>query len=356
MTKTEGTNKGRESNLDVLRAVAIIVMVMAHSVAFFHDFSNSTLLYLMHFGNTVAFTTFLFTSGAVAYIAYLKNDKKLKTKNKRLLSRLLYLLIGYYVIAIIGNIKDFNLIRTILFIDVPGFTEFILAFVLYGIFLIPFGKFYRFLINNWLISLLFALGLYLVGYLIFPLDFGEIGNSYKSLFAGHQGLFRFPILQYFPVYMLGLHWGKFILNKNSKSSPGGQKEISFLVMLVFSLITLIGNVFLLNTGLFERWPPAPLFLTTSLSFVFVILTILYAVKVTLPKIVNRVMIFLGLNAFGVYIYQTIITLTYAIFPNWKFQSPLIITVAFILLIVGSSVLILLEDKVKNNVKTLLRKV
>ena len=88
MARSKKNSSKREDSLDILRGLAVIFMVLAHTIAFLHTKSNSILNFFQEFGDTVCFTTFLFVSYteknvAFSFKASRKGNKRTKHKKHR---------------------------------------------------------------------------------------------------------------------------------------------------------------------------------------------------------------------------------------------------------------------------------
>jgi len=127
------TKNKREPAFDFLRGTVVFLMILAHTIFFFHDDTNIILRTIARTGNVICFTIFLFISGSGLSYGYLNRDsKKNRIYNKRFLKRILYILLGYYSIAFISkadtltNSNGLELFRKtieiIILKDVPNFT------------------------------------------------------------------------------------------------------------------------------------------------------------------------------------------------------------------------------------------
>ncbi len=204
--------KSREISLDIMRSIAVLLMIWAHVVSFLYLYgtnytSESFLNLTRNFGDTVCFTTFFFVSGASLFFLVIKkgNDdsKNWPIIRKKMVKRSLVFLLGYYLLAIItawgsiGNIRDF--LDILLLIDVPGFTEFLIPFILFTLIIIPFRKSLNFILKQ-KFSLFYILGigaiLYALGYWLYGISLDYPWGNYKALLAGQENIIRFPVLQY----------------------------------------------------------------------------------------------------------------------------------------------------------------
>lgn len=333
----------REKIFDNLRGVTVLLMILAHVIAFFYVGDNYVLSYFRTLGDTVAFSTFLFVSGAVSYIAYLsKEDNTWKTQQMKLLKRVGTLLLGYYFVAIVSsleNIKGADFLQVlshvgniIIFVEVPDYTEFILSFILYGLILIIFRKQIKFIISKPLILFIFVWVAYILGFILYYSPCPEFIMPLKSLFVGNLGFYRFPILQYMPIYFLGFYIGKYFEEYKTKTDRGIQ-SIVFLGAMLACLVTL--KLSLLESFPYGedygRWPPTIAFLLIGQVFVFASLLVLNYID--LPKQVDRVIGYLGKNALSMYMIHIIILELIDLFFGFNTNSIIITVFSYIIIII-----------------------
>jgi len=257
-------NKKRERVFlfDQIRLSAILFMFFAHVVSYFYSGNSPVILFFRDAGNTVCFTLFLIVSGAANYLSY-------KDSARKLFPRLRNLLLSYYFLAFLMSIPAFlsqqlpasllQGLRTILFIDVPGYIEFLIPFLAYGLVVLFLRKPLMGLVRRPLILLL-------VGALVFAagsIGYGMLSNTgispdrfiYRiaALFVGGEGVYRFPILQYLPVFFLGLFLGRVWEDRRESVTEVKWQDL-VLLFLLFSLI------FAYAAGgkdlLLQRWPPS----------------------------------------------------------------------------------------------------
>ena len=186
----------RELSIDLIKVIAVLLMVAAHTVAFLYHGGSRTINGIQELGDTVAFTLFLFTSGMSSYLAYFYRKDSWESKSGKLIRRVLYLLIGYYFVAIISSLESLgvsHIIDILTFKVIIGYTEFIIPFMVYSllIFLIP-RQVERIIESN---TLVFIVGLatYFLGtYLYFETPAAGL-EILKSLIAGQFEMYSFPV-------------------------------------------------------------------------------------------------------------------------------------------------------------------
>lgn len=339
-------SKKRILLLDKLRGIAVFFMILAHSVVFFNFNSNQKLDYISRFGDTIAFTFFLFVSSAVGYLSYIHTHKHDKTLRRRTINRIFMLLIGYWVIGITVSARSLyysdlsgiieKLVRIILFIDLPSYSEFLFPFIVYGLLTYIFRRQLKALLSNSLMTVLLAISLYLLGAIVHGLDIPNDLAYITSLFAGYKDWFRFPILQYAPVYLLGMLWMRLIVDNKM------QARIKYSsIFLYFSLLALVLGLFINNftniyaiESLLTRWPPTPFFVLTGLIIVLISSLLIESTKsLTLTALIQWGFNLLGKKAFLYYIVHIVLLYLYRYFLNEKIDNPYFTLGLFVALLV-----------------------
>jgi len=326
----------REVIIDLARGFAVAMMIITHVIAVAYDQvsgTSSIVYYIGLIGGIGSFTTFLFLSGTSTYLSYLKYDNSDKESIQRARTKLIHrsikLLILYYLLAtasifVTTTLYPFppsvqwleNIIKTLGFVIVPVFTEFILAILFYWVTLIPFRKFYKYLSNNPLLGIFISALLFVLGQLILSIDLGNAElNTIKGLFGGYSNLHLFPVLQYFPIFFLGILYGKFIYNVDDKRRRFKVTTIWLLCAVGLSIAsTLIFDY--LRITLFNplpdagRFPPSLGFLALSLTISLTIIVVLSVIYRFLPNFLKIFLHFSGVNALELFFFHVIILFVY----------------------------------------------
>lgn len=349
--------ESRDKTLDTLRGIAVILMLFAHSVVFFNFNHNPFLKGLAQFGDTVVFTTFLFVSGAVSYLAYLSvANSEWRTKKKKLFLRSLKLLAIYYLIAFFANIKSFlllpitswpkNILEIFTFINVPSYSEFILPFVLYGLLILLFRPLLKRVVQSLFYSSLLGLVLFFVGTYLHQNVVYLPAGYYSSFLWGFSDWFRFPIFQYAPILLLGMNWVA-----STRKLGGVLKITRTLLMLLFWLFLLVGfnygaytpnaETAVLLPGIYlDRWPPSLQFLVVGLFFVFFVLLVVQLVRAIDQKgLAFGIFDFFGKNAISFYVVHILLLYTYRYTINQRIDNPLVFTGVFLLFLILCSLFV-----------------
>lgn len=343
MAKKEKKKK-RDFSLDMLRGLAILTMVFSHSIYFFHNDSNKVLLLLREAANTITFTTFLFVSASVLYISYLK---KSEGKRLKLLKKAFTLLCVYYLLAFVGNIKNLNISRTILLLDIYSFTEFLLPLIFYPVILTLFWHISKKIAGNLALAIVISILTFAAGMYLSTINTGTLIDHYLYIIGGHDGVYLFPLLQYFSVVIAGLSWGKFIDERSNSNKIIKISTVVFTIILAILLlsISLLQNIEI--SVLIKRWPPTVLFILIGLSFVFLIITLTKSkLQPEKNSFVFKFFNFLSLNSIYIYTFHTIIILLYGNFYDRKTSNIFIVILLYILLLGISSLLSITWNKLK----------
>lgn len=299
---------------DLLRGIAVLAMILAHSVYFFYNRDGDFLLSLEGFGNTVSFVTFLLVSGAVVSVAYASGHQTDgKIKRKRVLTRVFLLLLAYYLLALfltganIWRAEGFARISLILdilsFRHLPGFTEYFPPFIFYSALLVAVPNLFLSASRTLSRVILASTVSLLAGWALYHVPVGSVAQPWVALLAGAKGLYRFPLLQYLPVFLFGLYWGHRTLMDESLRAKG---MLCFRLFCFFALVVaaawLGSHLFgwpLADT--FSRWPPSIPFLSLGLGFAFFIASLLYALRqLRHVALLRDLLLLFGQNALGLF--------------------------------------------------------
>lgn len=330
--------------LDLLRGVAVFLMVLAHAVFFFHNSTDQFLLSLQKIGNTVCFTTFFLVSGTILYIAYLSHNDWTEKKN-RLLKRILLLTSAYYILAFFVSINTilttygyerWGIILNILaFRNIPSFTEFIPPFIFYALLVYLFPLFFRRIAKSIALVVGFSVVFYFAGYFLYTQNLPSFLTPWQSLLSGKEGYFRFPIYQYFPILALGLFWGNFLTMTREL-----EKKIDFSkVLIIFSLgLSILSGVFYFyffgTKNILLRWPPSISFLSFGLLFASASSWFFYKTKQlkNFPTIRDFILV-LGQNAFAIFFSHIFIMQIYGMSGGTKVGSSYVFFFLFFLTLI-----------------------
>lgn len=348
MTEAErSASEARYRMLDLLRGVTVFLMIAAHAVYFFHNDTSSILSLVEKFGNTVAFTTFLIISGATAKIAYFSKEDIWPERKKRLYKRIRVLLLGYFVIAFIvffGDIASSQGIAKLAFIldiltlrKMPPFGEFYLPFIVFPFIISLLPRFFRKVTKSLFMTILVSLAIYFLGMLLYQLPVPEILVPWKGMLVGAEGYYRFPIFQYFPLYLLGMVWKTKLLILKTKQ----QVELAEGVMLTSGLSLVFAIVTFLVFGssmeeIMRRWPPSIPFLMVGIFFASVLALFFYASHQLrkVPLLRDGILV-LGQNALGLALTHIFLLQIYTLAGGTRTGSITLYIIGLVILMVLS---------------------
>ncbi|MDO8513543.1 MAG: acyltransferase family protein [bacterium] len=338
----------RDYSLDIIRGIVVLIMIIAHAIDFYHDGSSTFLHYLVISINTITFTIFLFLSGAIAYLVYLKNHYSEKTLFHHIGRRLGLLLGSYYVLVCISlfdkiiSASLYDQLRLILdvllFRNVPSYTEFLIPFLLFSLLIIPLRKTMTKLAENIPLAITVSLGIYALGMLLYHISLPSYLIPWKALLVGHDSIYRFPIFQYFPIYIFGLQWGRYLVNTSNVKEKGITSQI-LLWLTAGILIISVAVYLLMNTPIshiFLRWPPSVPFLLTGLLAIFILFRNVYSSKeYRHHPFIRDTLLLLGQNALALYWAHIFLLKLYKMAGGITVSSPILVAVMLIVLILTS---------------------
>lgn len=328
--------KDRVISLDILRGLAVLIMIAAHGVYFFHDNSDPFLRVISRTGNLFAFSTFLFVSGAASYIAHLSKDDYTSDDTRKIVRRTMTILSGYYVVAFASVAQDLILqgpgavtyiLDILLFRRIPSFSEFLLPFVIFHLSLLFLRRFYRFVTQGVIVAGTVSLILFLVGSALYSAPVSAAFEPYLAVLAGREGFLRFPILQYFPVFAFGILWGRVIsgtLTASEKLSRALAIGSVFWILGALSFfVPALRSIQFINP--LNRWPPSIGFLAEGLAFIFLFETVfpILVRTIRLPRLWDFFG-YIGMDSFDIYIVSTLILFLFRFVYVGTFSNPTVV--------------------------------
>lgn len=298
--------------LDLVRGVAVFLMLLAHAVYFFHARDSKFLVGIENIGNTFCFVAFLIVSGATTFVSYLCGEQD-SASRYRLQKRLLVLFFSYYLIALFvltpsllvangaGKLKivfDVLLLR-----NLPSYTEYIVPFLIYPWLVSVFKPLFRKISGSVLRLIIVSIIFYALGYALYRLPMPAYLLPWKALIAGSDGFYRFPILQYFPVYLLGMYWGSVLSLRESL-----KEKRKFVLNLSIAFAGALIIIFYLShyTGwdyaiLLKRWPPSIFFLLLGSFLSFSVIYLFYiSHRLNKLPIARDFLLLIGQNSFALF--------------------------------------------------------
>lgn len=296
----------RDLSLDFLKGSAVLFMILTHVNAFFYNGTSSWMNFWTWWGASMAFVTFVFAYG----VGYRKHIEKKSLDRPQILRRLGLLAIGYFLTAIWVDWIWFDkpaeladLFQVLTLQEIPAYTEFMLAFLLYGLLLVLFKKTFLSWIKKGWPLLLVGLLTYPLARHLYTLDWGVgLPTLVKGILVGHESLNRWGVLSYFVVFATGLIWGHHFLGKE-------KSKLSSLLVFGTLLAALLG---LKIAGAYpERWPPSVLYLILGLAYSFGVFA-LWDLLRKIPKAILDFAVFIGKNALYFFVFHTLFVITISV--------------------------------------------
>jgi hypothetical protein len=248
-------------------------MVVTHVGALFYPGANRFLDAGIWWGATVCFTVFLFCSAAV----YADKLRRGNLDVGRTLRRVGILFAGFYLSALVvkllwaggfHGVED--IVKFLFFIDIPEYTEFLIAFPLYALLLLAMQAYFKRLLKIWPVLILLSIGVYAFSRLLYGFDWGGgYLDVVKGLLVGNSDWHRFGLLSYFPVYAVGLTYGYYrVYLESVKNRRAIVMAVSCAALsLIYVLATHVAG------DTWNRWPPSVSFLLIGLIYTSAILAL-----------------------------------------------------------------------------------
>lgn len=274
----------RNQTLDIIRGVTIILMIVAHCIDYFYSGNSLGLQVLADWIKAVAFTTFLFVSGAALWISALD---KLDTAaeeyyvRRKLFKRGVQLLLVYYFVGLFAwapqlfsnFTPQWDLLWKFLSLQaLPGLLEFILAFAGYTFLAGALPRQLRAIGQNTLLAMVVALSsLALGGFLAQTANLDGIVGSWGRLLYGSENGYYFPLLQYGLVWLLGQQFGRILADGKETVSELYREALSAIILsgVTFLTVMLVGEA-----EFAKRFPPSIAFLAFGLAWVILVYLLL----------------------------------------------------------------------------------
>ena len=338
----------RADHIDQLRGLAVIGMIVAHALYFFHNGDSGTLIGLARMLNTFVLTFFVFISGLAAsrtldMAAHIPTRHLMWPTVKRI--GLLYMTYCIIVCVQIGtNATGLSLehIREQLFGAItlqspPSFTEFLPLFILIIAISLPLRNLYRVSRKSLRITMMVCAGLYMLGLALYFQQIPVYLTGIKALLSGHESLLRFPLLFYLPIYFTGVWW-QYQADHNTTPIIRHQKIGIIVVTTCVVFIGIIVGRLHENSMLdpLTRWPPSVSFLAGGLLFS----TCIYILQPILNTLTStkKILEYMGRDALDMFLHHLILLFFYRAIFGVQFGTVPQVFTATILLLVATTML------------------
>jgi hypothetical protein len=335
-------NFQRYLQIDLIRSIAIMMMLLSHCIDFFYNGNNLVVKQLNLVLVLLSFTFFLFVFGASLYISYL--SKHPLHNNKKLSERALILVIVFFTInffVIYFDNRSQSIYEIFTFQYIANYSEFLITFIILIISTRYFVTSYLLLLSKPIYILVCMVTLFILGLIMYGVNIPEYFVGIKSLFVGHRGMYRFPILFYFLVFIIGMHYGKSLL----KQSSNIYKNIVILLMLSYMFVSFVSIYIdgINSLSIIKRWPP-------NINFIIIGLLALILILKFFDIFANRILKFksiiikLSQNALNIYLIHVLLLYLYKFFVGYKIDQISIIPITFFVLILICFAIIYIKDK------------
>lgn len=326
--------KTRAISLDFLKLLAASTMILAHTINFFGG-RNQLLYILEHICVVVSFSAFLFASGGSSFFAYLKMSDFSKIPG-----RIFKLIIIYYITATIvylgtTSARSFAGIGEILiFKALPEYTEYIVAFILFSISILALKPLWNSFINKhpFVIGLILVLT-YIIGYSMSFINFHNYPGNLLYLISGHTDIYRFPILQYFPIFISGILYSKYLYENNN--------QLNLFWVILPLLIISIFLFPLKNQSWDNRWPPSLIFI--NIGIIYSIMIVIFANRFRLNNLIERVIEFFAKRILSIFVLHIIILIGFSYFID-KQQAFISILLIYLAIWIIITLVFILQEK------------
>jgi hypothetical protein len=345
------TDKNRSTLLDALKGVAVCGMIAAHAMYFFYSGSNPVLDTIEKFLNLTVFTLFVFASG-IGTSFWLDTQMSQEPSLRRTFGiKRTIRLWGVYAILVVAalattspfpGVQTFfqQTIHAVILLAPPSFTEYFPFFILLSLLLLVFRPLYLATRKSLGATITIGILSYIIGIFLYGLTLPPIINDIKLLFAGGGDALRFPILFYFPVYLLGLWW------------HGTTKEHTIAPTSKIQYGVIIGSIILTITGILlepyltsplvhlaTRWPPSITNIILGVTVALMYISFLsFAPQIPGIKFIYQLFSNLGKETLYLWGSHLAILFLYQRFIGTQFEDAGLVLLAFLLLLAISVVI------------------
>jgi hypothetical protein len=234
----------RDSKIDIVKGLLVVGMIWGHVAGYTGTRENP---YVDGYWNVLApvtFSGFIFCMGYVMQKTYFNKESPPRSKMVRSSYRTL---IGYYIATlafflIYKDTFDLGLLKSVLMLQQSGsISEFLLTFALIPLITIPLTP----LIKKYVLSSdrAFFIAFFLLLMTTF-IPFGQVKYPNLAILVGSTKGIYYPVLQYYPLFLLGAYYALRKIEINS-----GQLLLGCFCLLVYISSMVEGNMF-------SRFPPS----------------------------------------------------------------------------------------------------
>ncbi len=339
------------TRIDALRGLAVLGMMVAHALFFFHDHTTDWLTTIEQLLNTTILTAFVFTAGLSLsrwldiYAHESSRVLVVPVIKKAGILYAVYAITALVAVAtVVPTLSPVQFVsqtaRALTLLAPPNFTEYLPLFILLVLIILPLRTLYRWTRQSLLLTITAGALFYVTGLLLYPLLLATPVNEIKQLFAGGSGTLRFPLLFYFPIFLLGLWWQYQTDHTHQLEKLHAWRSRLVAIVAIFAIISIAAAKYYVIplADPRVRWPP-------SLAFLAVGLTICATVYLILPSfrwmgaVVKTVIIYLGRDAIDLWMNHLIVLFVYRKFIGFQSGSVALVglqTMILILIAIAAS--------------------
>jgi hypothetical protein len=309
-------SKSRFIQIDYMKGILNIGMIFAHTVQFF---SKKNDFYLIsELMNLVCFSGFLFCFGFASWSSYFSKANIPYRSHITVILKcyLAYIISGVsYCILVSKELLNSTLVYKVISLEnVPGYSEFLIAFVLFALLGLLFSEFINLLTKNIMLILTTSIACLLISLILTDIKL----DNRLELFIGGRGKSYFPVLQYTPLYLLGIYFSRY--------STKPSNALNFLALVIISIFL----YFKIARIDIVRFPPSAAWILFSTAAVY----LCFSLSNWLSKhlLLLSVVLNMGKNVLFYLIITNIIlfTLTFIGFKNYFETQYIFILFAVIL--------------------------
>ncbi len=340
--------RSRSLTIDVLRGLAVIGMIVAHALFFFHNRTNGILTFAEQTLNATVFSVFVFVFGmslakwldihahdSAAYVWKL-------TVRRAGIVYLVYALTAAAALLTSGRspATGLNELGGALMLSAPpNFTEYMPLFVLL-ILMIPLGRpLLRYTRTSILLTAVVAALSYLSGIVLFQLRVPGWLSGWKALIAGDGETLGFPLLFYFPVMLAGLWW-EYDIDHTKQDPRYSKRHYAFMAAMVVLTVSGVMLSRFFTVPVFNpliRWPPSVTFLSFGLSIATVSL-LLFPSFSRLNIATRRAVAYFGRDALDLWASHLLLLFLYSRFVSFASGNIPVVAGLTAVLVIASVVL------------------
>lgn len=276
--------KQRNLEIDLTKGILTVGMVFSHTVQFLTNNPNKILIFISSLTDLVSFSGFLFCFGFAAWMAYLQAPQ-------RPWSRIFKTTLKFYIAFIISGMAfrilinsreaGLNLLANIAGVrDIPAYSEFLLAFALITLLGAVFQSVIVLSTRHWQ-NLLISTAICLA-FTFLPHDLHY--DPLISQFIGGQGFIVYPMIQYLPLFLLGVFRARHAEQFNIR--------LYFLTAMAGILLYITFISFELSPA---RFPPSAGWILSSAGLFFLYYWFAHIVHAKFPDLIKKYLNAVGQN-------------------------------------------------------------